>query len=241
MSLPSLSIIIPALNEEVLLSTLLSTIQQQTISPEIIVADAHSIDATREVAQRFGARVVEGGLPAVGRNAGAELATGEWILFLDADVVLPDSFFLERMLNELARTKWDCVTADIVPMSERRYDRFSFWVYNRYVRLWGARRAHAPGFFILVRRSFHKKIGCFNESVVFCEDHEYAQRAAKAGRFGFLNSVKVQTSVRRFDKDGRFTIAWKFLAAELHLLIKGPIYDDKFHYRFGYGDDARKK
>ena len=138
------------------------------------------------------------------------------------------------MINEVTSRALDCATADIVPMSEKRYDRFSFWVYNRYVRLWGARRAHAPGFFILVKKRFHEKIGRFDEAVVFCEDHEYAQRAAAAGQFGFLQSVKIPTSVRRFDKDGRFTIARKFLKAEWHLLTKGPIYDDRFHYRFGY-------
>ena len=241
MSFPELSIVIPTLNEERLLPALLESIQVQTLEAEVIVADAHSTDRTREIAVSAGARVVEGGLPSVGRNAGAEAAMGNWILFLDADVLLPDRELLKRMLREAQQRSFDCATADIVPLSKRRYDRFSFWVYNRYVRAWGSRHAHAPGFFILVKRTFHKKIEVFNEAVIFCEDHEYAQRAAKTGQFGFLNSVKIPTSVRRFDKDGRLRIAWKFLIAELHLLTKGPIYDDRFHYRFDYGDNKRKK
>ncbi len=237
---PILSIVIPTLNEEELLPDLLTSIAMQTIQPEVIVADADSSDRTREIAHGFGARVVDGGLPAVGRNAGAAVAKGEIILFLDADVFLPDDHFLSRLLYEFTTRPLDIATADIIPESEKKYDRFSFWVYNRYVRLWGARHAHAPGFFIVIRRALHEKTDGFDETIVFCEDHEYAGRAAKHGRFGLLNSVQIPTSVRRFDKDGRWTIARKFLKAEWHLLFKGPIRDDRFHYTFGYGPSRKK-
>ncbi|MBT4857389.1 glycosyltransferase [Candidatus Uhrbacteria bacterium] len=237
----SLSIVIPALNEEKLLSDLLSSIKKQTVDAEVIVADAKSTDDTKKIAESFGARVVDGGLPSYGRNAGAKVATGDIILFLDADVVLPDENFLSRALNEFATRPFDVATADVIPKSIRRYDRFSFWVYNRYVRAWGSRRAHAPGFFIIIRRALHAKIGGFDERIVFCEDHEYVGRAAKQGQFGFLNSVKIPTSVRRFDKDGRFSIALKFIKAELHLIFRGPILDNSFDYTFDYGSDSTEE
>ena len=86
-----LSIIIPTYNEENYLPLLLKSIQAQNFSDyEIIIADAGSQDRTREIARDADCRVVDGGLPAVGRNRGAESAQGEYLLFLDADVCLTD-------------------------------------------------------------------------------------------------------------------------------------------------------
>ena len=69
---PRLSAIIPTLNEAVYLPLLLEALAAQTRpADEIIVADAGSADGTVELACRRGARVVRGGTPAVGRNAGA--------------------------------------------------------------------------------------------------------------------------------------------------------------------------
>jgi 4,4'-diaponeurosporenoate glycosyltransferase len=88
-----LSIIIPARNEEKNLPVLLRSLAAQTIRPaEIIVVDDASTDRTAEVAREFGARVVSSQpLPAGWRGKtwacqqGAQAATGEWLLFLDAD------------------------------------------------------------------------------------------------------------------------------------------------------------
>src|SRR5574344_819167 len=88
-----LSIIIPTLNEEKNITRLLKQITNQQIGDmyEILIADAGSKDKTCEIAKNFGARVVPGGLPAVGRNSGAKYAKGDILLFLDADLELsPD-------------------------------------------------------------------------------------------------------------------------------------------------------
>lgn len=76
------SIVIPTYNEEEYLPKLLESIKMQSYDDyEIIVADANSNDRTREIAEEYGCIVVEGGLPAVGRNNGAKVAKGEIILF----------------------------------------------------------------------------------------------------------------------------------------------------------------
>ena len=96
-----ISIIIPAYNEEKFLPKLLRSIRKQAYkNKEVIVADASSTDRTAEIAGEYGARVVEGGMPAVGRNNGAKKAKGDIFLFLDADVVLPDAYFLEATIKE---------------------------------------------------------------------------------------------------------------------------------------------
>src|SRR5690606_8769326 len=113
---PTLTVVIPALNEAERLPTLLTSLAQQSWSPEaIVVADAGSTDATRSLAEAVGATVVEGGMPAVGRNAGASVATTDLILFLDADVEL-DSGWIEQAVAEFEERELAIATAQIAPL-----------------------------------------------------------------------------------------------------------------------------
>lgn len=98
----SISIIIPARNEERRLPKLLNSIRYQTVKPlEVIVVNDDSSDATAEVAERYGAKVLNVKPPQgwLGKSfacyAGAKAAQGEILLFLDADVILAPEF-LER-------------------------------------------------------------------------------------------------------------------------------------------------
>jgi len=93
---PTISVIIPARDEEASLGACLESLVAQTgVSFEIIVVDDGSTDRTREIAQSFsGVRVVDSGpLPRgwTGKNnamaRGAKQAHGEWLLFTDADTV----------------------------------------------------------------------------------------------------------------------------------------------------------
>ena len=89
----AVSMIIPARNEEQNLSTLLRSVQSQSVKPrEIIVVDDGSTDRTAEVARQHGARVIASQpLPEGWRgktwacHQGTQAATGDWLLFLDAD------------------------------------------------------------------------------------------------------------------------------------------------------------
>lgn len=237
-----LTIVIPTKNEEEYLPRLLESIQKQTLSPaKIIVADAQSTDATREIAQRFGATVVEGGLISAGRNAGASFATTDFILFLDADVDLRDPEFLEKAVGEMMEKRLDLATCDVFPLSDQFIDHFLHKAYNTYARAWGSMYPHAPGFCMLVRRKLHEELGGFDEAITFCEDHDYARRATEIGTFGFLKSTKIPVSIRRLDRDGRMKIAITYLLAELHITFLGPIKHDKFRYSFGHTKTKDKK
>lgn len=106
---PSVSIIIPARNEAHNLPRLLDSIARQGLQPrEVIVANDASTDATAEVAVRHGARVVDTKpLPEGWRgktwacHQGAQHASGELLLFLDADTWFePDG--LARLLAAFA-------------------------------------------------------------------------------------------------------------------------------------------
>ena len=111
------SIVVPARNEEGNLSRLLPSINGQRFAPhEVIVVDDQSTDGTRQVAEGLGARVITGqalpdgwyGKPwACHQGAGA--SSGDWLLFLDADLELePDA--LERLVR-LAHEKPEAVVS----------------------------------------------------------------------------------------------------------------------------------
>lgn len=108
----AISIVIPARNEEANIARLLTTLKAQSTSPlEIIVVDDQSADRTAEVARDLGATVIPGKEMPPGWKGktwacqqGAEAASGEWLLFLDADLTfLPDA--LARLAALLPRNQ----------------------------------------------------------------------------------------------------------------------------------------
>lgn len=236
-----LSIVIPTLNEEEYLPLLLKSIDRQTFTDyEVIVADAGSTDRTAAIAGEFGAAIVRGGMPGVGRNVGAAAARGDVILFLDADVVLLDDEFLAETVAEFGRRGLGSASCEVKPLSEKIVDRAMHWVYNAYLTTTAQFLPHAPGFCIFVRRDVHEAVGGFDETVRFAEDQEYVIRAAKVAPFDFLASRPIPVSVRRLERDGRFSVAAKNLLAELHMRTIGPVRSDFLKYRFGYEKDARR-
>lgn len=209
---------------------------------EVIVADANSTDATREIATSLGAKVVDGGMPGPGRNRGAAHAIGEIILFFDADVYLPSNKFLEDCVAEMTRKSLDVATCKVKPLSRKPIDKIGHEVYNAYVLMTEKIRPHAPGFCIFIRREVHEAIGGFDETVVFAEDHDYVQRAEKHGaHFGILRSHPIAVSVRRLEKDGRLSIAFKYIYGEFHMLAKGNFKELPFEYDMGGEERGEEK
>src|SRR5919205_1246336 len=92
----SVSFIIPALNEEKHIAACLVSIRQLELPTsvsgiETIVVDNRSTDRTTEIAREFGARVeeVSPGRPSRARTAGAAVARGDWLPFVEANRKLP--------------------------------------------------------------------------------------------------------------------------------------------------------
>src|ERR671927_133807 len=117
-----LSVIIPTLNEERHVGSLLLDIAEQTRGPdEVLVVDAGSTDGTVSVVRRFPfARLLDGESPvARGRNLGGRSATGDVLIFLDADVRLPRDF-LEGFLGEFEEKHLDVACPLYVPYRSTR-------------------------------------------------------------------------------------------------------------------------
>lgn len=239
--MPKLSIVIPTYNEEKYLPFLLRSIQAQSFKDyEVIVADNKSTDSTPQIAEQFGAKVTAGGNPAGGRNRGAEAATGEIILFLDADVILPDPWFLQATTAEFQKRKLGAATCKVDPLSAKKIDKLFHEVFNYFMWVTAETTPHAPGFCIFVRADVHRKIGGFDEEIKLAEDHDYVVRAGKVAKFALLKTYKIPVSVRRFDRDGRFNIAMKYVLCELYMRTKGNVKTDIFNYTWGH-DKKRKK
>lgn len=229
-----LSIIIPTLSEEKYLPLLLNSLSGQTFQDfEVVVADANSQDKTREIAASFGCHVIQGGMPGKGRNNGAAFASGEWLLFLDADVILPPGF-LKAAMHEIRQKKLDVASCPIEPMTGNKVDRFLHVIVNLYFKATQTFWPHAPGFCIFAKKEIHNSINGFDEKIQLAEDHDYVLRASRIARFALLKNTRIPVSVRRLEKDGRFNIGIKFFLAEAHLIFLGPIRSNIFNYKFGH-------
>lgn len=239
--MPKISIIIPALNEEKTLPHLLECLKDQEFRDfEIIIADAGSTDKTKEIALTYGAKVIVGGLPAFGRNAGAKVALGQWLLFLDADILLAKKF-LGSMLEEAEKEKTDAASCGVIPLSDKVIDALLHDFVNAYISVTQYFYPHAPGACIMIKKTLHEKIGGFDESIHLAEDHNYVSRAKKNGKFKILKEPKIYISVRRLDSDGRFNISAKYVMCEVYRMMLGEIRSDIFKYKFGQFDPKKKQ
>ncbi len=107
LSYPKVSIIIPTLNAAALLDNCLASIAGQTYPQErveIVIADAFSRDATRAIAARYGAVVIDdpGKNMEEGKRLALRHATGEYVMFVDADNELTHADYLELAVRGLA-------------------------------------------------------------------------------------------------------------------------------------------
>lgn len=235
-----LSIIIPTLNEQDYLPLTLTEIKNQDFDDyEIIVADSNSQDDTVKVVRSFGCKLTQGGLPAKGRNQGAEIASGELFLFIDADAVtLPVGFF-NKLIEKFKSRNLDVASFPIYPQG-KIIDKIFYWLYNLWAKLSQSFLPHATNV-ILVKKEIHQVIGGFDERVKFAEDHDYVRRAKRYGRFGFIDISPVLVSARRFEKDGRLVTYLRYVLAGLWVLLFGSIKSDIFQYRFDHSLKIKNK
>jgi glycosyltransferase involved in cell wall biosynthesis len=237
-----ISIIIPTLNEKDYLQNLLRDIRKQNFKNyEVIVADANSKDETRNIAKKYGAQVVNGGLPGVGRNAGAKVSQGDFLFFLDADVRLPKDFF-KKAYNEIQKRYLDLATCEFKPISRLIIDKVSFESANLLMKLSQFSIPHAPGFCILVSKRLFEKVHGFNESLKLAEDHDFVKRASVFRPLRILESTSIKISIRRLEKEGRASLIKKYLHVELYRIFRGEIKKNLIEYEFGnYNKEGKKR
>jgi glycosyltransferase involved in cell wall biosynthesis len=212
-----LTIVIPAKNESRNLPRLLTSLSTQDYPQlaftRVFVADADSTDGTPEIARSFRDRldveVIHGGLPSVGRNAGAMLATTKYVLFVDADIELRDRTLLRRAMETLSRRKLHCLTTNIWCPDGNLRDHALYVGSNlvQYFASWT--KPFATGMFMLFDRERFNALGGFNEKALYAEDYLLSKQVS-ARRFGIVRG-SVATTNRRFQKMGHMKIVRMFL------------------------------
>jgi len=217
-----LTIVIPAKNEAELLPRLLDSIARQDAAgireTTVYVADASSTDGTVELALNFRGRidirVIAGGLPSAGRNAGARLANTPYVLFLDADMELADPTLVRRALELMQRKRLHCLTTNIWCREGRFMDQTLYIANNIAQQFSRLLKPFSTGMFMLFDRKRFEELGGFHEQALYAEDYLLSKKVARR-KFGIVRG-KALTTNRRFRKMGHIKIMGMFFKTALN-------------------------
>ncbi len=211
-----LTIVIPAKNEEDYIGRLLEELSLQRIGKtQIFLADAKSTDNTvleaKKTAYDLGLNleVIEGGMPAVGRNRGAKRAKTPYVLFIDADVTFSDRFDLSNCLEKVKG--FDLLTT--TPKMRTAEDKiavFLMWVNKITTKIISLKYPFAVGGFTLVNRDVFLSLGGYDEEVKHTEDWLFS-KSVDPKRFVLTYGLITQDN-RRFKKFGYYgmvKLMWK--------------------------------
>lgn len=206
----SLSIVIPAFNEENYLARTLDHINRAVAylrdredrSVEIIVVDNNSADRTASFARVSGAIVISESCHNISkvRNAGARAARGDILIFIDADTLIPENL-LWRISQALSDPNCVGGSAD----TDYQPDRLSLSLYLRLWRVLGKLTSMAQGATQFCRRSVYFALGGYDEKLYMGEDVDFYWRLKRMAKgqnkkVRFLNDIRVVPSCRRFDQ-----------------------------------------
>lgn len=235
-----LSIVIPTFNEENYLPPLLESIKRQDLNDyEVIVADAGSEDLTREIAREWGCRIVEGGMPAVGRNRGAEIARGEYLLFLDSDVILTRDY-LDLCLDEFQQRDLGIAITQIAPLTDSFLNKITHDFANFFMKRVEKIKPHGAGCYgIITTKKLHDEVEGFDEDLDFGEDTDYIERIGTISQFKVLRSPKLLVSTRRQEEEGLRNVAFKYAKSTFYQFRGKQITAEDLDYTFGHPDQKR--
>lgn len=237
-SKPKVSVVIPAYNEATYIDRLLEALERQNFKDfEVIVSDAESKDGTEEVIAEFKKKLniklvsspPKG--PAHGRNLGAAKAEGEWLLFLDADIVIKDPNFISELLRKTEIKKWQTSSAQlkVLPGSLLGHLGHSQFYLNLMAH---TRHPIMQGYCMFTNRGVFNKYNGFNEKIKYGEDNDYADRVAKEG-LGFVKGLHYFVDPRRYEQEG-WSLLFKNTKHEIYRLTHGFSFENNTtEYKFG--------
>ena len=232
----SLSVIIPALNEERHVGLLLSDVLSQTRkADEVIVVDAGSEDGTVSVIGRFPDVILLNGSPPVakGRNLGGRRAGGDVLVFLDADVRLPEGFF-ESLLEEFEKRRLDVACPRYVPHQSTPAIRRVHAFFNLLFKSVEGLLPSGAGHCIAVRGEVFRGSEGFELTLKF-DDIELIRRLAKGRRFGIV-AQRVYVSDRRYREHGVPKMLLRYLLMSLFFALGKYRWANRIEYEFGRHD-----
>jgi glycosyltransferase involved in cell wall biosynthesis len=181
-----ISIVVPAFNEEKLLGESLTRMKsaagvfgRRGWDVELVVCDNNSTDRTAEIARAAGALVVFEPVNQIARarNRGAAAATGDWLIFVDADSHPGGPLFEE--VAEQIQSGWCLAGGATVRMDEKHLVGGVFtrlWNYSSRLGRWLA------GSFIFVETAAFRRLGGFSDKLFAAEELELSQRLKRLAR-----------------------------------------------------------
>lgn len=208
-----LTIIIPTYNEEkYIVSTLYAIADQfKTKGVKIIIADANSTDNTRDLIKinsyilDLNLEIIEGGLPAVGRNAGAKLATTPYILFLDADVTFTNKQAIKMALDKMRKGDYEMLSTTPVYKGEFDIRASIMFKANKYTTWFLSKvEPFAIGGFTMVNRQLFIALGGYDEQATQSEDWLLSKRILPHN-FKLIPDLITQDN-RRFKRYGYWSM-----------------------------------
>ena len=181
-----ISIVVPAFNEERLLPATLRSIRAATAAfdargwaSELIVCDNNSTDRTAEIARAGGAEVVFEPVNQIARarNAGAANASGDWLVFVDADSQ-PSPQLFEDVADVIERGRCLAGGSTVALDTDRLAVRFFAAFWNALSRLcrWGA------GSFVFCEAAAFRDIGGFSQAFYAGEEIDFFRRLKRLAR-----------------------------------------------------------
>jgi glycosyltransferase involved in cell wall biosynthesis len=227
MAQPLISVVIPAYNEEKLLSHVLTSLKKQTFSHpyEIIVVDNNSTDRTGEIAKKYGATVIlekkQGYAQAC--NKGFYAAKGIIIARADADYVLP-THWLEVIWNVFQKKDQVLVAVGgpVYPLEGYGWERlFTYpasvaWIYI--LKLFG-RGFLFPN--IAMRKVDFLKTKGFNTDISFGEDMDMCKQLQSLGNVEINLHIYAYASMRRLYNMGFMKFMTEYVLANQMAMWRG--------------------
>lgn len=226
-----ISIIIPTLNEEKIIEKTLKSLREYHGDCEIIVSDGKSTDRTIEIAKKYADKViVYDGVArqtiGMGRNLGAASASGDFLLFLDADVSIPnpDRFFsitlnrFDKNSKLVALIPFIRVFPEMATLMDKIV--FSIVNFNFYLMNNVFHKGAAGGEFQMVRADVFKKLGGYDETLSVSEDQEFFWRLCKVGRTHIEPSLVIYHTSRRAHKIGWPKLLWSWFINLLSVMFR---------------------
>lgn len=216
--MPSVSFIIPAYNEAQLLGSTLRAIEQAAralrVAFEVIVVDDASLDRTADVARAFGARIVEVNFRQIAatRNAGARVAAGEWLVFVDADTIISEAV----LQDAFAALTAGAVGGGCLVRFDGRVPRYGRVLIALVLPLYRALGLAAGCFLFCTRRAFDA-VGGFDERLFAAEEAVISRALRRQGRFVLLRAAVVTSGRKLRAHSGR-----EILGTLLRLAFTGP-------------------
>ncbi len=204
-SLPFISIIVPARNEEATIGACLQSLKALNYPPEkleIIVVDNGSQDRTREIALQYNVKVLQElhtFTCAAAKNRGIMEAKGEVVAFIDADAIA-DPDWLINAINCMIQTQADIVGGAILPLHHTPpswceiYDLLFAYDQEQFVN-----KLHfTAGVNTIAKSKVFEIIGLFKPELLWSEDVEWGQRAhAKGAKIVYCPEARVYHVVKR--------------------------------------------